>query len=342
MPERSNSPFIRTQASVTRVMGDVLLALVPGVAAYVWQFGIGILVQMALATVTAVLCEAAMLRARGKPPARHLGDLSVVVTAWLTALAFPPLAPWWLVVTGTALAVVVAKHLYGGLGQNPFNPAMVAYCAMIVAFPALMSQWPAPHVDTAAQWQAIFGGEALRTIDAITSATPLDALRTGLRDASSHANDIVRGEAFGHLGGKGWEWIAAGYLLGGAWLLYRRVITWHIPTAYLAVLAALAGLLWLANDARFASPLLHVASGGAMLGAFFILTDPVSGATTPRGKLIFAAGAALLTYVIRVWGAYPDGVAFATLLMNICAPLIDLKTQPPVFGHKPGKQERRS
>lgn len=333
MPDRRNSPFIRSSASVTSVMLRVLAALVPGIAAYVWQFGVGVLVQIALATATALACEAFMLRARGRPLGLYLGDLSAVVTAWLIALAFPPIAPWWIVVAGTAFAIVIAKHLYGGLGQNPFNPAMVAYCVMIVAFPALMSQWPGTHLDSAAQLDAIFGGAA-RAVDAITSATPLDTLRTGLREAGANASAITHGGAFGWAGGHGWEWIVLGYLIGGLYLLQQRLITWHVPVAFLAALAIIAGAFWVANDARFASPLMHVASGGAMLGAFFILTDPVSGATTPRGKLVFAAGAALITYLIRVFGAYPDGIAFATLLMNICAPLIDLKTQPPVFGHK--------
>jgi electron transport complex protein RnfD len=142
------------------------------------------------------------------------------------------------------------------------------------------------------------------------------------------------GPAFGFLGGKGSEWIALGYLVGGLWLVQRKIITWHIPAAFCAALLVTAGLLWGVRPDAFASPVFHLASGGAMLGAFFILTDPVSGATTPRGKLLFAAGAAILTYVIRAFGAYPDGIAFATLLMNILVPIIDMKTQAPVFGHK--------
>lgn len=328
----SNSPYLRAPASVTRVMLKVLLALVPALVAYVWQFGIGILVQVCLAIATALACEAAMLRLRGKPLGLFLGDLSAVVTAVLIAFAFPPIAPWWVIVVGTAFAIVVAKHLYGGLGQNPFNPAMVAYCVMIVAFPALMSQWPGLQTDNAAQWQAIFGGD--RAIDALTGATPLDALRTGLREAHASVQQVMASGSFGVAGGKGWEWIVLGYLVGGLWLLQQRIITWHIPLAFLGGMALISGAFWLAHGQAFASPLFHLASGGTMLGAFFILTDPVSGATTPRGKLLFAAGAALITYLIRSFGNYPDGIAFATLLMNLCVPLIDMKTQPAVFGHK--------
>jgi electron transport complex protein RnfD len=143
------------------------------------------------------------------------------------------------------------------------------------------------------------------------------------------------------MGGKGWEWVAAGYLLGGLWLLQQRIITWHMPTAFLAVLAAIAGLFSLIDGAQFAGPLFHLFTGGAMIGAFFIVTDPVSGATTPNGKLIFAAGVAVLTWIIRTFGAYPDGIAFAILLMNIAAPLIDMYTQPPVFGHKDKRGDTR-
>jgi electron transport complex protein RnfD len=145
---------------------------------------------------------------------------------------------------------------------------------------------------------------------------------------------VLSGEAFGFIGGRGREWVALGYLVGGLFLLYRRVITWHLPVAFLAAMALISLAFWLGDPARFASPLFHLASGGSLLAAFFIVTDPVSGATTPRGKLIFAAGIALIAYLIRNFGAYPEGIAFAVLLMNVCVPLIDMKTQPPVFGHK--------
>ncbi len=329
------SPYIRKPASVQRVMFTVLLALTPGIAAYVWQVGAGILVNLAIASATAVAAEALVRRLRGRPIAPAIGDLSALVTAWLVVLCFPPIVPWWVTVVAVTLAIAAVKHLYGGLGQNPFNPAMVAYCAMIVAFPSLMSQWPpAGGLDFATQLDLILGGA--RNLDAITGATALDALRTGLRGAES-VDAILRQPPFGTLGGRGWEWIAAGYLAGGLLLLALRVITWHMPVAFLATLAATAGAFWLANPAQFASPLFHLASGGAMLAAFFIVTDPVSGATTPLGKIIFAAGIGLIAYLIRAFGAFPEGIAFAVLLMNLCVPLIDMKTQPRVFGHRRGK-----
>lgn len=316
-------------------MLKVLLALLPGIAAYVWFFGAGVLIHLLIASLAALAGEALMLKARGRPVGIFLADLSAVVTAWLIVLTFPPIVPWWLTVGATLFAIVVVKQLYGGLGQNPFNPAMAGYAIMIVAFPALMSQWPRSGLDFATQLELIAGG--LRDLDAITGATPLDALRTGLREAATPTTvqQVIAGSAaFGMLGGKGWEWIAAGYLLGGLWLWQQRIITWHLPVAFLAGIAIVSGALWAIDPGAFASPLFHLVSGGTMLGAFFIVTDPVSGATTPRGKLIFAAGAALITVVIRAFGAYPDGIAFAVLLMNICAPLLDMKTQPPVFGHK--------
>ncbi len=328
------SPYIRGPASVQRVMGTVLLALVPAIVLYVWQIGAGILVNLVLASLVALAAEAAMLKLRKRPLAPALGDLSALVTAWLVVLSLPPIVPWWLTVLAILIAIVVAKHLYGGLGQNPFNPAMIAFCSMIVAYPALMSQWPAAGAlpfDT--QLALIFGGA--REVDAIASATVLDTVRNGLHGGTPLA-DIVQGHAFGLMGGAGWEWIAFGYALGGAFLLWRGIITWHMPTAFLLTFALLAGIAWLAGDN--VSPLFHLMSGGTLLAAFFIVTDPVSGTTTPRGKLIFAAGAALIAFLIRSYGNYPDGIAFAVLLMNVCAPLIDMKTQPPVFGHRGGPQ----
>lgn len=328
-----HAPYIRKPASVQRVMGLVLLALLPGIAAYVYTVGAGILVNLAIATCTALTAEALVLALRKRPVAIALSDLSAVLTAWLVVLCFPPIAPWWLTMIGVAVAIVIAKQLYGGLGQNPFNPAMVAYCTAIVAYPALMSQWPpAGGMDFATQLGLILGGA--RDIDGLTGATALDALRTGLHAGAGPVDVLRQGPAFGFLGGSGWEWIALGYLAGGLFLLAARVITWHMPVAFIATLSLVSGLFWLADPASFASPLFHLASGGAMLAAFFIVTDPVSGATTPRGELIFAAGVALIAWLIRNFGAYPEGIAFGVLLMNLCVPLIDMKTQPRVFGHR--------
>ena len=331
------APFLLKNVSVSKVMTEVCLALLPAIAVYSWLVTPAILAQLVIATLAALLAEAAMLRVQGRPVGMFLTDGSAVVTAWLIALTFPPLAPWWLVATGTVFAIVVAKHLYGGLGQNPFNPAMVAFAACIVSFPALMSQWPTAGLQLGfgEQLQVILG--LAPRVDALSGATPLDALKTALKlseDSVSVAQLLANQEIYGNFAGRGWEWVAAGYLLGGLWMWQRKLITWHAPFAFLAGFTLIAGALWLYNPAQFANPLFHLLSGGTMIGAFFIVTDPVSGCTTPRGKLIFGASAGLLAYIIRVFGGYPDGVAFAVLLLNLCAPVIDLLTQPAIFGMK--------
>ena len=337
MTDFTTPPYLVKEASVQRVMLQVLAALLPGIAAYVWIFGPIILAQIAIATVAVLAGEAFMLRMCNKPLGIFLGDGSAIVTGWLIALAFPPLAPWWLIVVGALFAIVIAKHLYGGLGQNPFNPAMIAFAVCIVSFPALMSQWPPVDLKAGFSEQlALVFGFAPR-IDAISGATPLDALKTALKlgEGSTTVGTVMAdAQTFGHFAGKGWEWIMVGYLLGGLWLWQRKIISWHAPLGFIAGLALLSGALWLWQPTQFASPLFHLFSGGAMLGAFFIVTDPVSGCTTPKGKLIFGLCVGALAYLIRVFGGYPDGVAFAVLLLNICVPLIDMYTQPPIFGKK--------
>ncbi|HEY6093679.1 MAG TPA: electron transport complex subunit RsxD [Gallionellaceae bacterium] len=338
------SPFITQATSVRAIMFRVMLALVPAIAVYVWYFGPAILVTLTLASVTALATEAAMLKLRQRPLAPFLRDNSALLTAWLLALSIPPLAPWWLVVVGTAFAISVAKHLYGGLGSNPFNPAMIGYAILIISFPAQMTHWVAPHglgqleMSPAQQLQYIFGGQlpGSATLDAVTMATPLDTLKTQLHLGHS-ASEVMGMPIYGHLGGIGGEMVALAFLLGGVYLLLTRIISWHLPVAFLATLFATAGIFYLVDPAHYAPPLFHWFSGAAMLGAFFILTDPVTSPTTIGGKFIFAAGAGFLTYIIRVFGGFPDGVAFATLLMNICVPLIDAYTQPRVFGKKGDK-----
>ncbi len=331
------APFLLKDVSVSKVMTKVCLALLPAIAVYSWLVTPAILAQLVIATLAALLAEAAMLRVQARPVGIFLADGSAVVTAWLIALTFPPLAPWWLVATGTIFAIVIAKHLYGGLGQNPFNPAMVAFAACIVSFPALMSQWPTAGLQLGfgEQLQVILG--LAPRIDALSGATPLDALKTALKLSEENVSVVqllTNQEIYGNFAGRGWEWVAAAYALGGLWLWQQKLITWHAPFAFLAGFTLISGALWLYNPVQFANPLFHLLSGGTMIGAFFIVTDPVSGCTTPRGKLIFGLSAGLLAYIIRVFGGYPDGVAFAVLLLNLCAPVIDLLTQPAIFGMK--------
>ncbi len=334
-------PYISGSTSVSVIMLKVLLALVPGIVAYVWIFGSGVLVSLLLASVTALVSEAVMLRLRNRPIMPFLMDGSALVTAWLLALALPPLAPWWLIVVGTLFAIVIAKQLYGGLGYNPFNPAMIGYAVLLISFPAIMTQWPAPLALAHAQLgfmdqvHYIFGrmlpdGVGL---DAISSATPLDYLKTQLKLQHGVA-EIWQAPVFGTLGGKGGEIVVGAYLLGGLYLLQQRIISWHVPTAFLLALAAMSAIFHLIDPVHYAGATFHLFSGASMLCAFFIATDPISGPTTPKGKLVFAAGIGILTWLIRTYGGYPDGVAFAVLLMNICVPLIDAYTQPRVFGHE--------
>ena len=337
----NRSPYISDAPSVGAIMQKVLLALVPGIAAYVWVFGGGILVTIALATATALTAEAVMLKIRRRPVQPFLMDYSAVTTAWLLALAIPPLSPWWLIVVGTLFAIVVAKQLYGGLGYNPFNPAMVGYAVLLISFPVLMTKWPAAlqlaqtKLSFADQFQFIFSGvlPPQTMLDAVTSATPLDYLKTQLT-LNHEVASISQAPIFGALGGKGGEYVSIAYLLGGLYLWQQKIITWHLPTAFLTSLALISGVFWLADSAHYASPIFHIFSGASIMCAFFIITDPVSGPTTPYGKLWFAAGVAVITYLVRVYGGYPDGVAFAVIFMNICVPLLDMYTQPRVFGHE--------
>lgn len=337
----NRSPYISNAPTVSSIMRKVLLSLIPGIAVYTWLFGGGILITLALATATALVTEALMLKLRRRPVQPFLSDYSAVITAWLLALAIPPLAPWWLIVVGTAFAIIIAKQLYGGLGYNPFNPAMIGYAVLLISFPVIMTKWPAALslADTKLsfmdQFHYIFSHAlpANITMDAVTSATPLDYLKTQLKLKQS-MDSIQAAPLFGTLGGRGSEYVAIAYLLGGLFLWQQRIITWHLPTAFLGGIAVISGLFWVVDPAQFANPVFHLFSGASMLAAFFILTDPVSGPTTPKGKLYFAAGVAVITYLIRVYGGYPDGVAFAVIFMNICVPLIDAYTQPRVFGHK--------
>ncbi len=339
---RTMPPHLRPATSVTRVMGEVLLALVPATIAYVWYFGPGILVNMMVAVTVSVAAEAAVLAARGRPVASGLGDLSAIVTAVLLAFALPPLTPWWVTATGATFAIVFAKQLYGGLGYNPFNPAMVGYVVLLISFPAEMTRWlPPGGLDLAAERPDLmatlgymFTGQLPPPLawDAIAGATPLDQVKTELGLART-VEEIRAGPLYGDFGARGWEWVNNFVAIGGLWLLYRKVIRWHIPVAMLAAVIVASTAFYLLEPGNYPPPSFHVFSGATMIGAFFIATDPVSAATSERGRLIYGAGIGLLTYVIRTWGGYPDGVAFAILLMNMAVPAIDRYTVPRAYGH---------
>ncbi|MCP5420848.1 MAG: electron transport complex subunit RsxD [Gammaproteobacteria bacterium] len=330
----ASSPHWFVGPSVSQLMRQVLYAMLPGLATLVWFFGWGVLLHVAIASGAALASEAVVLALRGKPLRLFLGDGSALVTAWLLAAALPAFSPWWITTLGVAFAIVIAKHLYGGLGYNPFNPAMVGYVVLLISFPLEMTTWPPvnPGVDFASSVQIIFSGHpAEHLADALSGATPLDAVKTQL-GLGLGITEIINGPAFGLIGGQGWEWAAMAFLAGGLWLVMKRVAAWQIPAGMLGSLALLSGIFYALDPQAHASPWFHLLSFSSIYGAFFIATDPVTASTTPRGRLLFGAGVGALTYLIRCFGGYPDGVAFAVLLMNIAAPTIDYYTQPRVFG----------
>jgi electron transport complex protein RnfD len=337
--DTGGAPHFPPHSTVARVMMQVIFALIPAIAAHAWFFGPGILVQITLAAGFAVGIEALMLKARNKPLRMFLGDFSAVLTAILYALCIPPLAPWWDSLVGMRFAIVVAKHLYGGLGHNMFNPAMVGYVVVLISFPQAMTAWLPPSsiapnsIGFSDVLITIFSGlpPAGLSWDAITEATPLDSIRTSVASGKmiSEARQLP---VFGDFGGLGWEWIANWYALGGLWLLWRRIISWHVPATMIGTVLLLSIITYLADPGSNPAPLQHVFSGALLIGAFFIATDPVSGCASNRGRLIFGAGVGVITLVIRRWGGYPDGVAFAVLLMNMAVPLIDRYTRPRIFG----------
>jgi electron transport complex protein RnfD len=335
----SGAPHMPPKTTVAKVMLQVLLALVPGITAYYWFFGPGILIQISLATLFALLFEALMLRWRGRGLKPFINDYSAVVTAVLFALCIPPLAPWWISCIAMLFAIVFAKHLYGGLGQNVFNPAMVGYVVVLISFPQAMTAWLPPLTLSATSpgladsLVTIFTGQ-LRLAggwDAVTQATPLDMLKTGIESGRSVA-ELSSSPLLGNLGGLGWEWIAGWFALGGLYLLQKRVISWQVPASLIAGVFIISLPFWLVDPNNNLSPVQQVFSGATLLAAFFIATDPVSGCASNRGRLIFGAGVGVITLVIRRWGGYPDGVAFAVLLMNMAAPLIDRYTRPRMYG----------
>ncbi len=307
--------------SVPQVMLTVWLATLPGFAALVYVWGWGHLIIAALAVSAALVSEAFVLAIRRRPILPRLQDGSAALTGWLLALCLPSLAPWWIPVVGASFAIILAKQLFGGLGQNPFNPAMVGYAICIVAFPLPMTlHWVAlPELDGAhwtLAWHVILLGQSPLPIDAMTMATPLDLfnqvrLHPELTDWRVQAGATMQG----------WVWISLMYALGGLALLWRGVIRWPIPLSIILSTTLLTGLLlpW-ANPA----PLdLQLLSGSLMLGAFFIATDPSSSPIHRRSQIIYGVGIGFWLVIIRTWGGYPDGFAFAVLLMNLAVPLLD-------------------
>jgi electron transport complex protein RnfD len=334
---QSKAPFWRSTDSVALLMRRVLIALIPVILTSSWFFGVGILLNLVFACAVCVALEAIILAVRKRPVAQFTYDGSALITGALIALAIPPLTPWWITATACLFAIAFAKHLYGGLGYNVFNPAMVGYVAILVSFPQALSDWPlaAATPSLSATLDTFLFGIAPASLlpDAYTGATPLDAIKMQLQQMRT-MDEIMAMPMFGKLAGQGWGLINLAALSGGLWLLSRQVIRWHIPVAMLGTMAVCYLGFYAFEPNTQPSPLIGLLSGGTMLGAFFIATDPVSAATSDRGRLIYGAGIGALCFCLRKWGAYPDAIAFAVLLMNMAAPLIDRYTLPRIYGHR--------
>lgn len=315
------SAMADTDLRLRSAMQQVLLACAPGVLALFWVYGWGVLFNLLLAGSAALLTEALLLRLRQRPVLPALNDGSALVSATLLAAALPAHSPWWLPVIAAASAIALGKQLYGGVGRNPFNPAMLGYAVVLLSFPVQMTHWPAPQpLDLGHSLNALFGlGERP---DAWAQATVLDGLR---QNKSLTIDELFASHpGFGHFAGRGSEWASLGFLLGGLFLLQRKVIAWQAPVAMLGALFVISLLCWNGTGSdSHGSPLLHLLAGSTMLGAFFIVTEPVSGPKSPWGRLLFGAAVGVLVYLIRTWGNYPDGTAFAVLLMNLCVPALD-------------------
>ncbi len=335
-----SSPHTHSASAVSAIMRQVLYALIPGILLNTYYFGIGILVHCLLAVLFALIAEAATLKLRKQDIAKTLNDGTAVVTAILFALTISPFTPWWVSFTGIAFAIVITKHLFGGIGHNPFNPAMAGYVFVYLCFPVEMAYWPALaglgelELSTLQNISIIFTGIPNGIeMDAISGATALSRMKTEL-GLMTMVSEIKIEPLFGSLGGKGWEWIAFAYLAGGVWLLMKNIIRWQIPIAVLTSLFVVSLLFNMLDSEVYPSAIFHLFTGGTVLCAFFIATDPTSSSTTPRGKLIYGAGVGLLIYIIRSWGGYPDGIAFSILIMNALVPLIDFYTRPKILGEK--------
>ncbi len=343
------SPHATGPMSTQRLMQLVLLATIPGVLALTNYFGWGTLVNIIWACLVAVAAESLALMLRKRPISFYLNDCSALVTAVLIGIALPPYSPWWLIFVGVSFAILIAKHLYGGMGYNPFNPAMVGYVVLLISFPVEMTMWAAPKgafvgslPSIADALGALFMGRdsiAAFSIDGITMATPLDVLK---QNNSLMVSDIwAQNAQFGHWAGIGWEWVNIAFLGGGLFLLWQRVFTWHAPISMLIALSVMSALFYDGgSSASGGSPLFHLLSGATMFGAFFIVTDPVTSAVSNKGRIIYGASIGILLYLIRVWGNYPDAIAFSVLLMNFSAPLLDYYTRPRTYGHQPAKKPK--
>lgn len=338
----AHSPHAHAPGGVGGLMATVMLALTPATLYGFWLYGWPALNLWLVTLSVALLSEAAALWIMRRPVRAALFDGSALLTAWLLALSLPPWAPWWLAAVGALFAVVVGKQIFGGLGQNPFNPAMAARVMLLIAFPLEMTTWVSPQPLTSAESPGFMQGLAitfagLAPTDAVSSATLLGHVKTELGRGLELAGVMAAwfdpaafsvGQRAGGLG----ESSALLLLLGGLVLIARRVMTWHIPVAVLGGVAVPALIAHALSPGHFLPVEAHLLSGGLVLVAFFIATDPVTSPNSAAGQLVFGFGMGLLAWIIRTWGAYPEGAAFAVLLMNAATPVIDRYLRPRVYG----------
>ena len=311
--------------TTAEIFRGVVYCLIPGIIPILYFFGFGIILQILLAIITALVTEAVMLKLRNKQILYYLKDGSAVLTSILLALCIPTIAPWWIIVVGTIFAIVFSKHLYGGLGHNIFNPAMVGYVFLLLSFPEQLTKWQDiyfANIDSA--FNIIFN---INSIDAISQPTILDSIR----NSDIYGNENFFRQQILTLDNP-YMWVNLGFLVGGLYLLFLKIISWHIPVVLLLSLFILSLLLFLFDDIKFYLPIVHLFSGATMLGAFFIATDPVTASTTLFGRLIYGIFIGFLIIIIRSFSGYPDGVAFAILLANIIVPMLDANTKIKVFG----------
>ncbi len=339
-----SGPYTHERTSVNRTMLLVMIALLPATAYGIYIFGLPALFVFILTIASCIISEAACLALAGKPIRPYLMDGSAVLTGWLLAMTLPPWSPWWIAVIGAMLAIVVGKQVFGGIGQNLFNPAMVARVALLIAFPLEMTQWLQPQPLFSASTPGFidalhitFGTGWAPAYDALSSATMLGYVKTelgrgmALHEVLAHNYDVL-GLATGSVAGSLGETSALLIVTGGLFLLYKRIISWHIPASMLITLALLASAFNLANSERYPDAVFHLMSGATMLGAFFIATDLVTSPVTYKGQLVFGVGCGALVFIIRSWSSFPEGVAFAVMLMNALTPLIDHYMKPRIYG----------
>ena len=305
----SNAPFVRSKDSIESVMYNVALALAPATVMSVYLFGMKALVLTVVSILSCIGFEWLMDKARKKPDSCL--DGSALVTGLLLALNVPANLPLWMVFIGAFIAIVASKHVFGGLGFNVFNPALVARVFLLISFPAAMTSWPVP---------APFSFDV--AIDMETAATPLGILKTEGIETMAASFSLMDG-FLGNMNGSLGETSALALLAGAAWLWYKKYITMHIPLTLIGSVFLFTGLFHLIDPGTYASPMFHMLTGGLVLGAFFMATDMVTSPLSIRGQLIFGLGCGLLTAVIRLWGGYPEGISFAILIMNSFVPLID-------------------